>query len=496
MKKKEGFNCKKYLDLQTKEILKRIESFDNKLYLEFGGKLFDDFHASRCIPGFKPTGKIELLYKLRKKLEVIFCINATDIEKHKIRADFGITYDIEVLRLIDNLRSMDIHVGSVVITQFTGQSSALAFQKKLDNRNIKTYVHTLTKGYPTDVEMIVSDEGYGANPYIETTKPLVVVTAPGAKSGKLATCLSQLYHEYKRGIKAGYAKFETFPVWNLPLKHSLNVAYEAATADLKDVNMVDFFHLEEYGKTAVNYNRDLEVFPILRGILTKISGSSMYKSPTDMGVNMIGYCIEDESIVRTAARKEIIRRYYKALCEKKNGILDEEVPNRIKVLMDELDITVEEYPLVKKAIDKSKKENLPVIALELPNGKIITGKQTDVMSPAASVILNAIKHLAKIKDEIHLLAPLVINPMLNMKEDLSPTGNRILTLEDVIIGLSISAATNPTVELALKQLKKIKWCDAHSTHFIQPTDERKLRELKINFTSEPEYYTNNLYFDI
>jgi len=493
--KKRAFDEKKYLELQSKEILNRIEMFDNKLYLEFGGKLFDDYHASRVLPGFKPTIKIELLHKLRKKAEVIFCINAKDIEKHKIRADFGITYDLEVLRLIDNLRSMDISVNSVVITQFTGQSAADNFRKKLENRNIKTYIHTITKGYPTDVDVIVSDEGYGANAYIETTKPLVIVTAPGAGGGKLGTCLSQLYHEYKRGIHAGYAKFETFPVSNLPLKHPINIAYEASTADLKDVNMVDYFHLEAYNETRINYNRDLEVFPVLKGILTKISGTSMYKSPTDMGVNMIGDCIIDDEVVKKASRKEIIRRYYRSMCDSRKGIIEEDVPTRIKVLMDELSITIEEYPVVKTSLKKSEKESLPVIALELPNGKIVTGKQTDVMTPAASVVINAIKQMAKIKDEIHLLAPLVIEPMLDIKSRLSDNGNYLLNLQDVIVALSISAATNPMIELVLKQLSKLKSCDAHSSHLIPAVDEQKLRELKINLTSEPKYFTNNLFFD-
>lgn len=491
---KKGFDSKKYFEIQTTEILKRIDMFNNKLYLEFGGKLFDDYHASRVIPGFKPTSKLELLYKLRKKLEIILCISAKDIETHKIRADFGITYDLEVLRLIDILRNMDISVNSVVITQFVGQTSAVSFRKKLENRNVKTYTHELTKGYPTDVDVILSDEGYGANSYIETTKPLVIVTAPGPGGGKLATCLSQLYHEHKRGIKAGYAKFETFPVWDLPLKHPVNVAYEAATVDLKDTNMVDFFHLEKYGVTAINYNRDMEVFPVLKTILTKISGTSMYHSPTDMGVNMIGSCISDDKIVREHARYEIIRRYYKSLCDYKKGLIDENASNRIKVSMDELGITLDERVVIKAATEKSMKEQKPVVAIQLHNGKVITGKDTQVMTAAASCVVNAIKHLAKIKDEIHLLPPLVVGPMLKIKEDLAANDNYLLSLQDVIIGLSISAVTNPTVELALNQLSQIKTCDAHASYFIPQVDEQMLRDLKITLTTEPEYFTNKLFF--
>jgi len=490
---KKGFDRKKYLELQTKEILNRIKRFDNKLYLEFGGKMFDDLHASRCIPGFRPSDKLELLHKLKDKLEIIFCINAKDIEQHKIRADLGITYDIEVLRLIDNLRGMKMLINCVVITQFAGQKAADSFRKKLEQRDIKTYIHSTTKGYPTDVDMIVSDEGYGANSYIETTRPLVIVTAPGPGGGKLATCLSQLYHEYKRGVKAGYAKFETLPVWNLPLKHPLNVAYEAATADLGDSTMVDYFHLEAHKKMAINYNRDMEIFPVLKNILAKIHGSAMYSSPTDMGVNMIGSCISNDILVREHSRIEIIRRYYNSLAALKKGTLDESVPNRIKVLMNELFISTDERAVINVALEKSQKSGKPVMAIKLPNGKIVTGKDTDVMTAPASCIINSIKCLAKIHDSIHLLAPLVVDPLVKTKSQFSNT-TTLLSLQDVIIALSISAATNPTIEVAMKQLSKLAECDAHASHFVSVADEEMLRTLKITLTTEPDYFTNKLFF--
>lgn len=489
---KQGFDNEKYVKIQSEKIKERLKMFDNKLYLEFGGKLFDDHHAKRVLPGFKLDAKIRLLMELKNESEVVFCINAGDIEKNKIRADYGITYDEDLLRLIDNLRNLGITINSVVITLYKGQPSANAFKAKLERRNIKTYIHTPTKGYPTDVDVIVSDEGYGANPYIETTKPLVVVTAPGPCSGKLATCLSQLYHEYKKGVNAGYAKFETFPVWNLPLKHPVNVAYEAATADLKDINMIDSFHLETYGKTAVNYNRDLEMFPVLKNILFKITGKDIYNSPTDMGVNMIGSCIIDDKIVQDAASQEIIRRYYKSLCDYKTGIVDEEVPQRIKILMNELGIDTSIRKVINAATEKAKIVNKPVIALELPNGKIITGKQTELLSPAGTLILNAIKELSNIPDDVYLLSPVILEPILDLKARTKKTAYS-LNLQEVLIALSVCSVTNPIIAKAIESLDKLAGLEAHSSYIVQNGDLNTLKGLKINLTCEPNFHSNNLY---
>lgn len=489
---KKGFNNEKYVEIQSKKIKEKIKKFD-KLYLEFGGKLFDDYHASRVLPGFEPDSKIKMLLELKKITEIIICINAKDIERKKIRADYGITYDMEVLRLIDEFQNLGLSVNSVVITLYTGKESSKKFINQLEKRNIKTYVHTPTKGYPTDVDVIVSDEGYGANPYIKTTKKLVVVTAPGPSSGKLATCLSQLYHEYKKGVKAGYAKYETFPVWNLPLKHPVNVAYEAATADLKDVNMIDSFHLEKYGITSVNYNRDLAVFPVLKSILHKITGEDIYYSPTDMGVNMIGSCIDDDEAICAASRQEIIRRYYKALCDYKTGDADEEVYKRIKVLMNELEIDpLKERKVIDVARDKSSNEDLPVIAMELANGKIITGKKTEILSPASSLILNAVKELTKIPDDVDLLSKSVLEPILKLK----PLGNHTsnsLNLEEVLIALSICSATNPIVKRALKNLSKLSGLEAHASFMVYNGDLNTLKRLNINLTCDPIFYSNNLF---
>ena len=489
---KKGFNNEKYVEIQSKKIKEKIKKFD-KLYLEFGGKLFDDYHASRVLPGFEPDSKIHMLLEFKKITEIIICINAKDIERKKIRADYGITYDMEVLRLIDEFQNLGLSVNSFVITLYTGKESSKKFINQLEKRNIKTYVHTPTKGYPTDVDVIVSDEGYGANPYIKTTKKLVVVTAPGPSSGKLATCLSQLYHEYKRGVKAGYAKYETFPVWNLPLKHPVNVAYEAATADLKDVNMIDSFHLEKHGITSVNYNRDLAVFPVLKSILHKITGEDIYYSPTDMGVNMIGYAIDDDEAICAASRQEIIRRYYKALCDYKTGDADEEVYKRIKVLMNELEIDpLKERKVIDVARDKSSNEDLPVIAMELANGKIITGKKTEILSPASSLILNAVKELTKIPDDVDLLSKSVLEPILKLK----PLGNHTsnsLNLEEVLIALSICSATNPIVKRALKNLSKLSGLEAHASFMVYNGDLNTLKRLNINLTCDPIFYSNNLF---
>ena len=483
---KKGFDNELYVKSQIETIKERIKMFNNKLYLEFGGKLFDDHHAKRVLPGFELNSKIRLLEELKDQCEIIFCINAKDIEK-KIRADYGISYDMEVIRLINIMRKLDISVNSVVITLYKGQSSVNRFREKLEAMNVKSYIHTPTKGYPTDVDMIVSEEGYGANPYIETTKPLVVVNAPGPCSGKLATCLSQLYHEHKKGIKAGYAKFETFPVWNLSLKHPVNVAYEAATADLNDRNMIDSFHLEAYGIKAVNYNRDLEVFPVLKNILNKISGEDIYKSPTDMGVNSIGNCITNDEIIKEAAKKEILRRYYKARVDAKLGNCEEDIPKRIKLLINELKIDKSIFKVIESASNKEKKSKKRAMAIELDNGKIITGRETKLLSPAASLILNSIKDLTEIPDEIDLLSPSVLKPILKLKKESLSNGN-ILNLNDVLIALSICSATNPIVEKAIKNLKKLNNCDAHATYIVEKTDLEALRSLLINLTCEPIFY--------
>ena len=489
---KTAFNNQKYVEIQSQKIKERISKND-KLYMEFGGKLFDDNHAARILPGFEPDTKIKMLQELKDISEIIICINAKDIERNKIRADYGITYDIEVLRLIDAFKSLDLTVNSVVVTMFKGQQGAKKFKSKLESRGIKTYIHTPTQGYPTNVDVIVSEEGYGQNEYIKTTKPLVVVTAPGPSSGKLGTCLSQLYHEHKNGVKAGYSKFETFPVWNLPLKHPVNAAYEAATADLKDKNMIDSFHLEKYGEKTINYNRDLEVFPVLRSILHKITGENIYNSPTDMGVNMVGFCIDNDEEVIKASKKEIIRRYYKAICDAKTGNSDEETANTIKLLINELEIDEDTlFPTMKAARDKHKLENLPVIAIKLPNNKIITGKKTELLSPASALIINAIKDLANIKDEVHLLSPLVLKQIRKLKK-YQGSKELTLSLQEVLIALSITSSTNPIVEEALSKLKLLKNSEAHASYILYNGDLSSLRKLNINLTCDPNFYNNNLY---
>ena len=487
---KTGFDNKKYVKIQSKKIKERFKLFD-KLYLEVGGKLFDDSHAARILPGFKSDVKISMFKELKNDLEIIFCINAGDIEKNKTRGEYGITYDVEILRLIDKSKKMGFSVNSVVITLYKNQASVDKFIKRLNRNGIKTYIHTFTKGYPTDVDTIVSEEGYGANPYIETTKPLILVNAPGPGSGKLATCLSQIYHENKRGINAGYAKFETFPVWNLPLKHPVNLAYEAATADLKDVNLIDPFHLEKYGETAVNYNRDIETFPILKNILSKVSKNDIYNSPTDMGVNMVGFCITDNKIVEEASKKEVVRRYYNEMNNYKMGLCDEDTCKKIKLLMNELEIDESYLDVVKPALAKKEKENgTPVIALKI-NKKIITGKQTDLLTPAGTVILNAVKYLSKIPDDIYLLSPTILEPMLKLKRELG-TGDR-LTLSEVFTALSICSVTNPLAVKAMSCLTKLKGCEAHSTYIVTGSDKRALKELQINLTCENEFLEEDMF---
>ena len=485
-----GFDNKKYLEIQSKKIKERIDLFD-KLYLEIGGKLFDDTHAERVLPGFKPDSKINMFKELKDDLEIIFCINANDIEKNKIRAEYGITYDVELLRLIDNLRVLGFYINSVVITLYNNQSGIEKFIKKLELNNVKTYIHKPTLGYPTDVEVIASEEGYGANPYIETTKKLVLVNAPGPGSGKLATCLSQLYHEHKRGINAGYAKFETFPVWNLPLNHPVNIAYEAATADLKDVNMIDPYHLEEYNIKAVNYNRDIELFPVLKAILNKITNSDIYKSPTDMGVNMIGYCIKNDKVLEDAGKKEIVRRYFDEMKAYKLGQKSIDVPQRIKVLMNNLEIDDNYLKIRKKGLDKSIEKNKHVASICLNNGKIITGKETDLLSPISSVIINSIKSLTNIPDEIKLIPKNVLEPILKIRPKTINENDKLLQLSEVLIALSICSVTNPTIENALSQLPKLKSCDLYVTYIIPDSELKTLKNLGINVINEPKFYSED-----
>ncbi|MDL2293886.1 DUF1846 domain-containing protein [Ruminococcaceae bacterium OttesenSCG-928-D13] len=493
MPEKIGFNNGTYITEQSKRIRERMDRF-SKLYLEFGGKLFDDHHAARVLPGFDVNGKVKLLWELRDSAEIILCISAKAIEQNKMRSDIGISYDQDVLRLIDALRKMDLFIGSVLITQFSGQPGAEVFRRKLEMRGERVYMHTLTKGYPSDVDVIVSDEGYGANEYIETSRPLVVVTAPGPGSGKLATCLSQLYHEHLRGVSAGYAKYETFPVWDLPLRHPVNIAYEAATADLKDVNMIDPFHLEAYGATAVNYNRDVEVFPVVRAILKRITGEDIYKSPTDMGVNMIGRCIADEEVVAEAARQEIIRRWYKARCAYTQGRGDSETIQRIEYLMSTLDLHPQNRAVVQPALDKAAQSSRSAVALQLHDGRIVTGKSSELMNDTASVVLNAVKVLAGVADELPLISPIVLEPIVRLKKEILGSRYPVLKLEEVLQALSISAATNPTAELVMGRLADLRGCDAHCSDIITRDDESTFIKLGIDFTCEPQYPTKDLFF--
>ena len=482
---KQGFDCEKYLKVQSEKIEERINMFD-KLYLEFGGKIFDDYHASRVLPGFMPDAKIKLLEKLKDISEVIFCINANDIEKSKIRADYGISYELELIRLIENLQNLGISINSVVITLYKGQSSVEHLKNLLKSRKVKTYIHKPTAGYPNDVELIVSEDGYGKNPYIETTKKLVVVTAPGANSGKLGTCLSQLYHENKRGIKAGYAKFETFPVWNLSLMHPVNIAYEAATVDLEDVNMIDSFHLEAYGENAVNYNRDLSTFPILSNILKKIAGKEIYKSPTDMGVNMIKQCITDEDAVRKAAEAEIIRRYYTALCDYKKGICEQETVERIELMLNKLGLSPKDRNVIEKALEKEKKEKVNVVAIEMPNGKIVTGKESKLLSASSAAIINVLKEFNKIPEDIYLLSPSMLEAIFKTKQNTSYRTSYSLNVQEVLIALSICSSTNPIIEKMINKIGELRGCEAHSTYIIEQSELNVIKNLGINLTCEPK----------
>jgi len=490
-----GFDNNLYIKKQAEHIRKRIDFFDNKLYLEFGGKLFDDYHASRVLPGFDVNGKIRLLQEFKEQAEIIFCINAIDIEKNKIRSDIGITYDQDVFRLIDNIRKMGLSINSVVITQYKDQHAADTFRKRCEFRGIKTYIHFPIPGYPTDIDTIVSDNGYGMNPYIETTKPLVVVTAPGPSSGKLATCLSQLYHEHKNNVNAGYAKFETFPIWNLPLRHPVNIAYEAATVDLKDVNMIDPFHMDIYGVMTINYNRDVEIFPVVKNILSKVTGKDdLYSSPTDMGVNMAGYGIFDDEICREAGKQEILRRYYKTYCDYKRGRVDIETAERMSLLLKQVDLEPKDREVVKPALDKSEITGVHCMSIELSSGEIITGKTSELMDSAASVILNSIKVLANIADNILLISPIVLEPILSLKANIFHSTSSVLNSEEILLALSICAATNPMAAEAISKLSELKNCEAHSTCMLTETNELIFSKLGIHLTCEPEFPSAALYY--
>ena len=494
-----GFDHNKYLKEQSKYILERVNNYD-KLYIEFGGKLIGDLHAKRVLPGFDENAKIKVLSHMKDQVEVVICVYAGDIERNKVRGDLGITYDMEVMRLIDDLRGYNLDVNSVVITRYENQPAATIFINKLERRGVKVYRHQPTKGYPTDVDTIVSEEGFGANPFIETTKPIVVMTAPGPNSGKLGTCLSQLYHDNKRGVTAGYSKYETFPVWNLPLKHPVNIAYEAATVDLKDVNMIDSFHLEKYGETTVNYNRDLELFPVLKKIIEKITGKeSVFQSPTDMGVNRVGFGITDDEVVREAAIQEIIRRYFKTLCEYKKGGIDKEAVSRMKMIMEELGLKDEDRAVVKVARayrndDCDHVDGIcPVVALELADKKIMTGKFSSLMNGSAAVILNAIKYLAEIQDDMHIISPAVLEPIINLKKNVLKSRNVSLSAEEVLMALSISAVTNPVAQYAMNRLSLLKNCQAHSTVILSKSDEQAFRKVGIDVTCDAEFQSSNLY---
>lgn len=489
-----GFDNEKYLRMQSEHIRQRIEQFDHKLYLEFGGKLFDDYHASRVLPGFEPDSKLRMLMHLSDQAEIIIVISAKDIEKNKVRGDLGITYDTDVLRLMDSFRQNGLYVGSVVITQYSGQESALLFKNRLENLNIKVYIHYNIAGYPSNIPLIVSDEGYGKNEYIETTRPLVIVTAPGPGSGKMATCLSQLYHEHKRGIHAGYAKFETFPIWNLPLKHPVNLAYEAATADLNDVNMIDPFHLEAYGETTVNYNRDVEVFPVLNTIFEKIYGKSPYKSPTDMGVNMAGNCICDDEVCREASGQEIIRRYYAALNDLLKGTCSEEPAQKIELLMNQAGVTIQDRKVVAAALNRAQETQSPAAAMELPDGRIITGKTSNLLGASAALLLNVLKELAGLGHELHIISPEAIEPIQKLKVDYLKSRNPRLHTDEVLIALSTSAAANEDARLALEQLPKLQGCQAHTSVMLSDVDIKTFQKLGVQLTCESVYESGHGYY--
>ena len=488
-----GFDNAKYVQLQSQNIRDRISKFGGKLYLEFGGKLFDDYHASRVLPGFQPDSKVKMLLEMKDEAEIVIAISADDIERNKRRGDLGITYDEDTLRLIDAFRGIGLYVGSVVITHYRSQPAAELFQKRLETLGVRVYRHYIIPDYPSNVELIVSENGFGKNDYIETERSLVVVTAPGPGSGKMATCLSQLYHEHRRGINAGYAKFETFPIWNVPLKHPINLAYEAATADLDDINMIDPFHLEAYGETTVNYNRDVEIFPVLNAILTRIFGESAYKSPTDMGVNMAGYCITDDEVCRNASRQEIIRRCYAAACSLRQGLGTPEEVRRIELIMNSMGLSADDRPVVAKALKKAEETGGPAVAIELPDGTIITGKTSSLLGASSACLMNALKYLAGIDKKLLLIAPGVIEPIQHLKVEHLGNHNPRLHTDELLIALSICAVTNPLVELAIDQLDKLRGCEAHSTVILSRVDENLFSKLGVNITYEPRYQAKKLY---
>lgn len=482
-----GFDNDKYIELQSKCIGERVHKFGDKLYLELGGKLFDDYHAARVLPGFQPDSKMKMLMHLSEKLEIVIAISAIDIVKNKVRSDYNITYDLDTIRLIDAFKCLGLYVGSVVITQYSGQSAAEIFKKRLENLGIPVYLHYPIDGYPSNIELIVSDDGFGKNDYIETSKPIVVVTAPGPGSGKMATCLSQLYHENKRGVKAGYAKFETFPVWNLPLKHHVNLAYEAATIDLNDVNMIDPFHLDAYGITTVNYNRDIEVFPVLNAIFEKILGESPYKSPTDMGVNMAGNCIIDDEICRAASKDEIIRRYYQALKDKTNGKCGDEALIKMKLIMKQAEVDTSHRAVVHEAVSKAEQTGQNACAIQLPDGRMVTGRTTPLLGATSSALLNALKAVTGIEDELHLISPEVIEPLQNLKTSHFGSKNPRLHTDETLIALSICAASDEFAKKALEGLSALRGSEAHSSVILSQVDENVFKKLGINLTCEPVY---------
>ncbi len=487
---KTGFDNDRYLKMQSEHIRDRIEKFGGKLYLEFGGKLYDDFHASRVLPGFKPDSKLKMLLQIKDKVEVVIAINASHIEKNKLRGDLGITYDMDTIRLIDIFRSIGLYVGSVVLTCYANQPQANAFQKRLESLGVKVYKHYAIEGYPSNVAKVVSDEGYGMNEYIETSRELVVVTAPGPGSGKMATCLSQLYHEHKKGIAAGYAKFETFPIWNLPLNHPVNLAYEAATADLNDVNMIDPFHLEAYGETTVNYNRDVEIFPVVKAMLETIYGECPYKSPTDMGVNMAGNCIFDDEAARNASCDEIIRRYYTGLCDHRKGKIGDDTIYKLELLMKKAGVTANERAVIAPALQKAELTGRPAAAIELHDGRILTGRTSELLGSSSALLLNALKALAGLDDELHLISPETIQPIQHLKVDHLGNRNPRLHTDEVLIALSISAVTNPDAEKAMEQLGNLRGCEVHSTVMLSQIDEKVFKRLGVNLTCEPNYHSS------
>ena len=482
-----GFDNEKYLKMQSEHIRERIAQFGDKLYLEFGGKLFDDYHASRVLPGFKPDSKLQMLLQLKDEAEIVIVINSDDIEKNKIRGDLGITYDVDVIRLFNVFTKIGLYVSSVVLTRYDNQPTADAFQSRLEALGIKVYHHYSIKGYPSDLQYIISDKGYGRNDYIETSRRLVVITAPGPGSGKMATCLSQLYHEHKRGVNAGYAKFETFPIWNLPLRHPVNIAYEAATSDLNDVNMIDPFHLEAYGKTTVNYNRDVEIFPVLNAMFENILGESPYKSPTDMGVNMAGNCIVNDDIVCKAAKDEIIRRYYVGMCDHKKGLISENEVLKLELLMKQANVTSEDRKVIAAALKRETETGAPAAAMELPDGTILTGKTSELLGAVSALLLNALKHFAEIDDKVLLMSPNVIEPIMDLKVKHLGNNNPRIHTDETLLALSICATTDENAKRAMEQISKLRGCEVHSTVILSPVDERIFKRLDINLTCEPKY---------